>query len=293
MIRVLVNPAAGRRLGGRGLDRLAELAAGVGAPCEVSRNASDLTLRARRAAADGVERLLVAGGDGTLHHAIQGLAGSGCALGVIPLGTGNDLASALGSRRGIAQAIEYLTTAPVGTIDLGRIGPPGEPKRCFSVYAGVGFDSEVAERAHQGRRFLSGKAVYLWSVLRTLVDFEPPTLRIEHDQGAFEGPAMFVTVANGPCFGGGMKIAPAARLDDGFFDLVVVRRVSCLALLRVFPRVYRGTHVSHPAVTIVRTRRARLESDRPLTAYADGEPAAALTGDGLEVEIEPGGLRVI
>ncbi|MEM7051484.1 MAG: diacylglycerol kinase family protein [Acidobacteriota bacterium] len=287
MIRLLVNPAAGRRLGGRGLDRLAALAASIGAPCEVSASAADLTDRARRAAEEGVERLIVGGGDGTVHHVVQGLADTSCALGILPLGTGNDLATALAVPRRVENALEALVSAPLRSIDLGQAGD-----RYFAIYSGVGFDSEAARRAHQGQRFLSGRAIYLYAVLRTLVDFVPPRIRIEHDEGVFDDRAMFITLANGPCFGGGMRIAPQARLDDGWLDLVIVRAIPRRTLLRVFPQVYRGRHVDHPAVEMVRTRRALLAVDRPMVPFADGEPLASLDDDPLTLRVAPGALRI-
>jgi diacylglycerol kinase (ATP) len=116
---------------------------------------------------------------------------------------------------------------------------------------------------------------------------------VEHDGGVFEGRAMFAVVANLPSFGGGMRIAPEARIDDGLLDLVVVRAIPRLTLLTVFPKVYFGRHVTHPAVTILRTRRVALTVDRALTMYGGGEPVCPVNpGEPVEVEVVPGGLAV-
>src|SRR4029078_9829975 len=103
-----------------------------------------------------------------------------------------------------------------------------------------------------------GKWIYPYATLRMLSSFSPPILRAEHDSGVFEGAAMFAVLANSARYGGGMQIAPGADLCDGLLELVIVRAISKLQLLRVFPKVFKGEHVSHPAVSVVRTRRARL-----------------------------------
>jgi len=291
MIRILVNPAAGRGAGAACLDGLRRLAAAQGAELQVSESGDDLVARARQAAADGVERLLVAGGDGTIHQAVQGLAGSECALGLIQLGSGNDLATVLGVPSDPAAAVERALTGEPRAIDLGKVtGAAG--RRWFAIYCGVGFDSEVTRCANQVR-VLRGPAVYPWAVIKTLFGFRPPAFRIEHDLGVFEGPGMFVTVANGPTFGGGMRIAPDARLDDGLLDLVIVRKLPKWQLLQVFPKVYSGKHVGHPKVEILRTRRVRITLDREMELYGDGEALLPIGADGVTVEVVPAGLRVI
>jgi len=286
-VRLLVNPGGGRGRTGRHLERLRRLAAGRALELVVSADVADLEAAGRRAAADGVDRLLVAGGDGTLHHALQGLAHHGCALAILPLGSGNDLAAALGIPRDLAAAFELALTGAARPIDLGRVAG-----RFFAGVAGVGFDSEVNRYANRIRR-LRGPLIYPWAVVRTLRSFGAPTMRIEHDSGRFEGRAMFAAVANSGRYGGGMRIAPAARLDDGWLDLVIVREIPRRALLRVFPRVFRGGHVTHPAVELVRTRRLSVELDRRLTAYGDGEPLVEIGTEPVAFEVAPAALRVV
>lgn len=293
--RLLVNPSSGRpREQRRRVELLTALGRRHALAVEVTASGEDLVERARRAVGDGIERLLVAGGDGSVHLAVQALAGTATALAVVPAGTGNDFATAIGSPSEPEAAVRHALEAPVRRVDLGRARGAGRggPEVWFSTYAGVGFDSETARRAHQGHRVLSGHAIYVWAVLRTLADFRPPRLIVEHDGGRFDGPAMFVTLANGPAFGGGMRIAPAARNDDGVLDLVIVRAIPRRTLLAVFPKVYVGRHVGHPAVEIVLTRRARIALDREMVAYADGEPMLPVGEAGIAAEVVPGALAV-
>ena len=287
-VRFLVNPKAGRGFGAPSFERLRTLASRAGAGFVVSRNAADLSEQARRAVADGIERLLVAGGDGTMHHALQGLAGTNCALGVIPAGTGNDLAGTLKVPPDLDAAVRLALTGEIRRMDLLQVG------QTFSVsYLGVGFDSEVTRVANEVR-ILRGPLVYPFSVIHTLATFQPPTMRIVHDEGVFEGRVMFTTLANLPRFGGGMRIAPQAEIDDGMLDLVIVKEVSRRALLAVFPKVYNGRHVGHPAVLFVRTRRAEISIDRAMTLYGGGEPVRPMTaGEVVTAEVVPGALSVV
>lgn len=296
MIRFLVNPAAGRGAARARLGDLRRLAAEHGAEVEVSASGADLVARARDAAENGVERLVVVGGDGSLHHATQGLAGGECALGMVPIGSGNDFANTLGVPRDLEAAVEAAVERPVRPMDLGKVtGPAGF--RWFNMYCGAGFDSEVTRRANEVR-WLKGPAIYPWAVVKALWSFRPVGFRIEYedergDAGVIEERGMFVTVANGPTFGGGMKIAPDARLDDGLFDLVFVREISKTKLLRVFPKVYSGKHVGRPELDILRVRRVRIELDREMRTYGDGEAMIPVDEAGVEVELVVGGLRVV
>jgi len=285
----LLNPAAGRGGAAGRLHRFRVLAAAAGAGLVVSKSGADIAVQARRAVEDGVSRLVVAGGDGTMHQAAQGLAGSACALGVVPLGTGNDLAGTLGIPTDFEAAVARALAGGIRRLDLARV----EQTVCIG-YAGVGFDSAVTRFANEQVKRLRGPLVYFYAVLHTLATFEAPQMRVVHDGGTFTGRAMFAVVANLPRFGGGMRIAPAALPDDGWLDLVIVRELSRLRLLAVFPKVYRGTHVGHPEIQIVRTRRAEITLDREMTLYGGGEPVAThAAGQPYVVEVMPGALPVV
>lgn len=288
MNRILVNPSAGKGKSRRALQDLQRLAAHSGSELRISRDAQDLVDQARSAVRDGVDRLLVAGGDGTFHHAAQGLVGTDCALGVIPLGRGNDFAAVLAIPNDLEDAFQVALEGSVRAIDVGRIR-----ERYFTGYCGVGFDSEAAHYAHEAPAIFQGTLAYVYSVLRTLFTFQPPVLAVRSDGETFQGPAMFAIACNISRFGGGMRIAPDARFDDGALDLVIARQVGKLALLRVFPKVYTGDHVNHPAVRISRTRGVTIGVDRVVSIACDGEPMGRLDREDLEVSVVAGALRVV
>lgn len=287
-VRFLVNPKAGRGLSSASFDQLRKLASRAGAGFVVSRSAADLGEQARRAAAEGVERLLVAGGDGTMHHAVQGLANTSCALGVIPVGTGNDLSGTLKIPPDLDVAVKRALTGSIRPIDLIRTG-----ETYSASYLGVGFDSEVTELANRVK-IIKGPLVYPYSVIHTLATFQPPSMRIVHDEGVFEGRVMFTTLASLPRFGGGMQIAPHAQIDDGILDLVIVKEISRRALLAVFPKVYTGKHVGHPSCLFHRTRRVEITIDRPMMLYGGGEPVRPMAaGEPVAAEVVPASLKVV
>lgn len=286
--RFLVNPAAGRGSARPRFEELRILASRAGAGFVVSRKPDDLEVQARRAVEDGVERLVVVGGDGTVHLAAQGLAGTACAMGLVPLGTGNDLAATLGVPRDLEAAVQHALSGPVRRIDLIRVG-----ETVCVGYAGVGFDSEASRFAQQVKR-LPKQLVYPWAVVHTLAGFRPFLMKVVHDGGTFEGRAMFANACNLPRFGGGMRIAPEAQVDDGMLDLVIVRELSRAGFLAVFPKVYAGRHIGHPAVTLVRTRRVEFTVDRETVMYGGGEPVRPVAaGEAVAAEVMPGGLAVV
>ena len=286
--RLLLNPAAGRGRGARRCARLEALARAAGIGFETSTSAGDLVERARRAAEEGVERLLVAGGDGTWHWAAQGLAGSATALAPIALGTGNDLARELGFPLDAEAAFRSALAGELARIDLGLLGG-----RRFCGVAGVGFDAAVAEYARTRVRRLRGPAVYAWATIATLATYRSPAVTLVTDGGEYRGEVFFVAFANTSHYGGGMRIAPGADPADGRIEIVVVRRCSKLRLLGVFPRVYRGGHVGHPAVTLLSATSGSLEIRPAQLINADGEGLGRTGEEALAIGVEPGALAVV
>jgi diacylglycerol kinase (ATP) len=297
LIRILVNPAAGHGAARRALPALERLAGEAGVALVRTGSREELVAEAARAADDGLERVLVAGGDGTLHHAVQALAERPTALAIVPVGSGNDFAATVGMPKDVPAAFEAARTGPVRELDLGRVGE-GAAARWFAGVAGVGFDSEVARTILEGGRrgvgrLFRGSALYVYGVLRTLGSFRPPHLTLEHEGGAWDGRIMLVACGNTHRFGGGMRIAPNAVPDDGLLDVVIVKAIHKLTLLRVFPKVYQGTHLSHPAVETFRARRLTLHLDREMTVFGDGEPMVSVGEAGVRVEVVPRALRVV
>ena len=285
--RLLLNPAAGRGRGARRRKEIERLARRHGFDVVNSAGSASVAELARRAAADGCERLLVAGGDGTYHHAAQGLARSGCALVPIPLGTGNDLAREVGMPFDLERAVAVGLEAPLAAMDLGRIGD-----RFFVGVAGSGIDSAAAEYSLSVRR-LRGPLVYVWSVLVVIARFRAPRVELELDGRASSAPALLVAFANTRCFGGGMRIAPNADRADGLFDVVRVGEIPRRTFLTVFPRVYFGRHLGHPACSVERAARAVVRFDRAVSIWGDGERLASGGAEPLAIGIESGALRTV
>jgi diacylglycerol kinase (ATP) len=208
--------------------------------------------------------LFLIGGDGTVNLAVQELVGSGLGLALIPAGTGNDFARTLNLKlKEPEQLIKYYISNKPLLIDVGKVG-----EKYFVDVLSTGFDSMVNERANAMRR-IKGRAKYNISILLVLSTFKPKNYRFGIDGFSFESKAMLIAVSNGICYGGGMKVTPDARIDDGLFDILILSPVSKLEFLKVFPKVFSGKHTTHPAVKILRGRSVEIDSDA--VAYADGE----------------------
>ncbi|MEU9850521.1 diacylglycerol kinase [Streptomyces sp. NPDC047985] len=276
-ITLFVNPTAGRGRGARAAQPAASALrdAGFSVRTVVGEGADDALRRARAAVAGGTGALIAVGGDGMMSLALQAVAGTTTPLGVVAAGTGNDFARALGvpvqdpAAAGWLAA-EALKSGGVREIDLGRVGD-----RWFGSVLASGFDSRVNDRGNR-MRFVGGRFTYDLAILAELAAFRPIPYRLRLDGGPVrEIEATLVAVGNGTSYGGGMRICAQAVLDDGLFDVTVVGNCSRATLLKVFPRVYRGTHLGHPAVTVYRASSVELAA-AGVTAYADGEPLGAL-----------------
>jgi len=253
-------------------------------PTELGRIAE----QARELAAEA-DIVVAAGGDGTIHAVAAGLIGSNTPLGIIPMGTGNDLARTLGIPSDPVLAAGLLSDGEPSPMDAVRFRCSGSEGYSLNI-AGVGFDASVAQRINDGFRFLKGTSAYLAAVLQCLASYRPVYLSISVDGESFATSAMLCAVANAQYYGGGMKIAPNASVNDGLIDVVVVGGVSKLEFLRQFPRVFKGTHLSHPAVRCLQGRSVRIEASAPIPVLADGE-IVGLTP--VEFEMVPEALKVV
>lgn len=238
-----------------------------------------------------VAALVVVGGDGMVHLGVNALAGLDIPLGIVPSGTGNDVARLLNLPLHDATAACRQTLSALAAggrkVDVGRVTVEGRT----TYFAGVlsaGFDAAVNERANSWR-WPRGKSRYNLAMLRELGSFRPIEYSVTADGKQWTQWALLISVANGQSIGGGMRITPDAAPDDGWLDLFVVRPLSRLRFLAVFPKVFAGKHTDHPAVQIRRVRRVRLEA-AGVVAYADGERLGELP---VDVEVVPGGLRVL
>jgi diacylglycerol kinase (ATP) len=289
---MVINPTAGKNTGARIGREAATLLAAAGHDV-VDLSAMDgahALERGRAAIADrAVDCIVVAGGDGMVHLGVNLVAGTDIPLGVIASGTGNDNARELGlPLRDAPKAVERICHGATRRIDAIRhVTPRGEDRWFVGVLA-AGFDAVVNERAN-GWRWPKGQMRYNLAILRELGVFRPIPYVIEVDGARHETRAMLVAVANGPAYGGGMRVVPSASYDDGLLDVLILHEVSTPTLLRVFPQVFRGAHVSHPAVEILQGRQVRLEATG-IVAYADGERFGPLP---MGCEVVPGAVTVL
>jgi diacylglycerol kinase (ATP) len=284
----IVNPAAGRGRTTRLLPDLTRAFAAVDADVavEVSAAPGEPT-RLAHAAADAGRDLVACGGDGVVSE-IAGVAADRVRrLAIVPTGAGNDFARVLGyDTREPLRAIEALAKGLDRLVDLGRVNG-----RWYTCVTATGFDAEANRWANTVTR-LSGTTLYVAAVVRTLAVYQPHPFRVTVDGTVVEQRAWLVAVGNGPAYAGGMHITPAAQLDDGRLDVTIIADLSRPAFLWSFPRVFKGTHVTHPAVSTYRGTRVRIESCDPTTpmdVYADGERVGPLPA---EMEARPEALTV-
>ncbi|WP_394552426.1 diacylglycerol/lipid kinase family protein [Agromyces sp. MMS24-JH15] len=289
---VAINPSASfgrnRAVGPLVVDRLLR----EGHDVVMLREANFELLRreAESAFAQGADGVVVVGGDGMVSLGTNLVAGTGVPLGIVAAGTGNDVARALGlPHDDPAACLEVLVDAlrrPARSIDAATVRC-GETLTWFACVLSAGFDAIVNERANRMTR-PRGPSRYTLALLRELATFRPRRYAITIDGVRREQRAMLVSVANAQSLGGGMRIVPHADLGDGLLDVFIVHPISRLAMLRVFPKVFRGTHVDHPAVEFVPASRIRLESE-DVIVYADGERIGTPP---IDIEVVPGALSV-
>ena len=287
---VVVNPTAGRGRAATSIGRVATRldALGVDHRIRVAESAQDLERLARAAAEEGAEMVAVLGGDGSAGAAANGVVGTRTALAVLPAGTGDDFARAIGASK-LEAAADLLAAPDIREVDVLRVTAGAQERRVINI-AGAGFDSEVNEAANAMSVRLGATGTYVAAVLTTLRRFVPARYEIAVDDERIATEAMLVVVGNGRSYGGGMRVLPDASIDDGLLDVCIVRKLSAPAFLRAFPRVFRGTHVRHPKVTMRRGRRVTVEADRRIQVYGDGERIGSLPAI---FEIEPGTLRLV
>jgi diacylglycerol kinase (ATP) len=290
-IGLVVNPEAGGRRGGPlGLQVAGHLRSAGHDVVDLSDvTAAAARERARNAVAAGLDALAVAGGDGMVHLGANVCAGTGTPLAIIATGTGNDVARCLGIPvRDPAAAAEVVSAGTPRRIDAIRRVDGDGAEQWFAGVLGAGFDSFVNQRANRWA-WPRGRARYPLAVLRELPLFRPIPYAVTVDGVRRETRAMLVTVANTTSYGGGMQVCPDARVDDGLLDVMVVHEIGTGEFLRVFPKVFGGGHLGHPAVEVLRGREVVLEAEGVM-AFADGEPFAPLP---LSCHVVPGALQVL
>ncbi len=273
--RLILNPAAGR-------DRALAYASDLNASLKerfgtveivVSVGAGDCEEAAKRAVEDGVDALIVGGGDGTLNEAINGVASVAGGLesvtfGIVPLGTGNDFAQTLGLSADVERAIDVLQQQRIVTVDLGRLN-----NRMFVNVSGGGFIAEVSEAVTPELKSIVGRLAYLVGGVQTLLDFDPVRLTLHAEPGGhtIETAAYAFAVCNARQIGGGRLIAPSALIDDGLLDVCVIEDMPTLEFVGLLRKVSGGDHVSDPRVRYLRASTVTIEFERPVLVNTDGE----------------------
>ncbi|HWF55950.1 MAG TPA: diacylglycerol kinase family protein [Solirubrobacteraceae bacterium] len=286
MLSLIVNPSAGGGRAGRALDSVcAELAAhGLDHHVETTNGLEHAAELARAAVVAG-ELAVAFGGDGLIGAVAGALAGTDGVLGVLPGGRGNDFARGLGIPLKPVAACAILSNGALSELDLGTAG-----ERTFIGIASCGFDSDVNRIANESR-IIRGNLVYSYATVRALFSWRRASFTVTLDGGEprrFTGYS--VAVANTAYFGGGMRLAPQALVDDGLLEVVTITDLSRLRFLRLLPTVFSGSHVKQAVVGVARASRVEIAADRPFTLYADGEAIAELP---VTVSVLPRAVKVM
>lgn len=286
---LLVNPAAGRNRAGRLRNQIRDALGLDETQVFTSTGPGHLQELAQEAAKKGYRRILVAGGDGSIYEAVNGIMNSGqpAALGIIPVGTGNDFIKAAGIPMAWRDACQLVTRNQSRMVDLGRCN-----ERYFANGVGIGLDAEIGQAA-QGMPWFRGPMVYLAAAFRTLAGgISAPEVSIAFDDEELVQRVTLVAISNGSCYGGLFHIAPDASIADGQLDLVIADHVTRARAMVLIPKVIRGEHMDDPAVRYLQTREICIRSDVKLPVQVDGE----LIEGGLRqltVNVEPACLRLL
>lgn len=296
---VLLNPAAA---GGRALrwapalqQWLRQQAPGV--TCHIPASAQELVACIQQAPEGS--RVVLVGGDGTVHCALPALVERRHEMGLVPLGSGNDTARALGLQ-GMpwASALRLALSGPASPWDLGHcesLAPAshaGPSSKLFVSSLAAGFDASVGLRALRGPRWLRGMPRYLWATLSELAQVNCLPMRVWREGHLWhEGPCLFVSVLNTPSYGGGMPAVPHASCEDGQLDAVIAGHLSTWATAALLPRLLAARHLSHPRVNTQPFRRLVVQSEHPVALAGDGESLGASTH--WQVSCLPAALRVV
>ena len=311
-ILVIYNPIAGR---GRVKKHWPEVQQGlIDAGIEFDVAATSAPLEAvtlAEKAATKYSTVIAVGGDGTVHEVVNGLLrasneGETIALGVVPLGNGDDFAKMIPPQTTIGGkvfdwhvAIEKITQGQTKLFDVGRMSgnqlcsEQDNNPQYFMNGMDIGFGAQAALNFTKVPSFLTGMAAYLAAIMKTLVDYHIPKVSIQiDDQKAFEQSTTMTAITNGRCFGSGFWVCPDAQVDDGLLDVMVTQSVGRLKILRLIPKIMKGTHVNEPILRNYRARRVVINSQQSLVVEADGEIPYPQTRH-LEVQILDKKLRVI
>ena len=291
-----MNPAAGGGATGRRWPELAHRAAALGLAGDalLSEAPGHLATLAAEAVRGGATRLVVVGGDGSVNEVVNGLDGAdGVELAVVPRGTGWDFARTFAIPRDLDAAVRVALEGDVREIDLGRVSyrtwAGDEARATFANVASAGISGAIAQRANETSKALGGKVSYYWATLAVFVGWTTGEMRVTVGDEAREGKMIDVLVCNGRYLAGGMMMCPEALPDDGLFDVLLIGDVTKRDLLFVLPKTYRGKHLPHPRLELLRAPVVTVDADEPLPIELDGEQPGTTPA---RFEVLPRALRL-
>ncbi|MBS3907551.1 MAG: diacylglycerol kinase family lipid kinase [Syntrophaceae bacterium] len=272
-ILVIVNPAAG---GGKTLRLLPSVKRWLSESIHdflftIPESPDEMRSEIVRVSAQGFDAVLLLGGDGTVHDALPAILSVNIPFGYLPGGRGNDFARNTGFTTNLRKSCLIPSHPSFHQLDLPIIN-----QTPFISTAYVGFDAEVSRLANDGKGCFDGKLGYTICVMRALRNFKPFEIEMTIDGRRFRERVMLITVANGAYYGGGMKIAPQAIMDDGVLDICIVKEISKLELLRQFPKVFNGTHATHPKIIMASGKKIKITSGESREIFSDGEYVGVL-----------------
>lgn len=297
--RVIVNPAAGAGRTGRLWPQISSLFKGNGMRFEhdITEAPGHAIELAREAARQGYEMVVAVGGDGTIHEIVNGLYNAGCLrdalLGIVSTGTGSDYIRTIGIPREFKEACRRFLQPKIRAVDLGRVefhNNGGTAERLFVNFAGIGFDAEIVRRTTQQFKSLGALPSYLMGALTTLAVYKNKNINLKLDGEETERKICTVIMNNGRYGGGGMFTAPQAEISDGIFDVMIVGNISKPDFLVSLHRLYKGTHLTHPKVTMKKAKEIEISSEQKIFLQADGELLGEVP---VRIRVLPAALNII
>jgi len=284
----VVNPTAGDGLARRVWQRLQQTLVQKDVPHKVivSPRAGAISELVRDMVTDDMpERVVAVGGDGTASEAVNGFLPGDIAFGIIPAGSGNDFARLHRLPTDPDKALDVCLNGQLKKVDIATIND-----HYLLNVGGVGFDAEVAAETNRIGKKLGSTLPYVISLFRTLFTYRNARIRVEVDGEEIQATSLLVAVGNGQYYGGGMHILPPADTEDGLMDICIGGDLTKVETVKLLPRIFAGTHLSHPKVTMRRGRRVTISSDRPLHFHADGEPLGTTP---VTFEVQPAKLSLL
>ena len=294
----VVNPASGNGATGRIWPEIAQRAAAAGLRGDAlfTESPGHATELARQACTDGARVVVVVGGDGTVNEAVNGVLASGrddIVFAVIPRGTGDDFARHFGIPTDLEKSISIASSEVTRTFDVGkavfRHWDGSEAERFFANFAGAGISGAIALRGAETSRRLGARLAYFWATIAVFVRWQPVEIDVRADGKQRRALMYEVLIANGAYTAGGMKVAPDAVSDDGLLDAVLIGAFTKPEFAITFPKIYRGTHIGHPKVEVLRAREITVDAATPLPVVLDGEQVGTTPA---RFEVVPAALRL-